>query len=108
MEVYQKSLKFNYQIFNATKEWPKIYQYSLADQLRKAVLSISLNLSEGSSRTKKEFKRFISIARGSVYECIPLVEHAYRRKLITRKRKYLWYNQLVIIAKMLSKLRSSL
>ena len=108
LKVYQNSVELAHQVFNKTNNWPGKFQFSLADQIRRASLSISLNIAEGSGKSKIEFKRFLSIARGSCYECIPLIELSYRQKLITLKDKEIWYNQLLSLSKMLSSLRSSL
>ena len=108
LNVYQQALEFSNQVFIYSNNWPSKYQFSLADQIRRASLSIPLNIAEGSSRSKIEFKRFLSISRGSCYECIPLIEILYKQKLITLKDKEIWYNQLLGLAKMLSSLRSSL
>ena len=108
LNVYQQSIEFTNQVFDKTKRWPTKYQFSLGEQLRRASLSIPLNIAEGSSRTKKEFKRFLSIARGSCFECIPLVDISWKQKLTSSKEKTIWYNQLLVLAKMLSSLRNSL
>lgn len=106
--IYQKAIDFALLIFNSTKKWPKEYQYNLIDQIRRASLSISLNIAEGSSRSKKDFKRFLKIARGSAYECIPLTEISFRLKLISTKEKEEWYNRSVELSKMISKLNTNL
>ncbi|OGM10992.1 hypothetical protein A2Z22_03950 [Candidatus Woesebacteria bacterium RBG_16_34_12] len=108
LEIYQKSLDFIEIIFTKTNKWPTIYLFNPTDQLKRAALSTALNIAEGSSRTRIEFKRFLSIARGSCFECIPLIEIAFREKLISTKTKEEWYNHCVSLAKMLSKLKSSL
>ena len=108
LEVYRKALGFADTIFQKTLLWPTKYQFNLTDQLRRAALSISLNIAEGSSRTKKEFKRFLCIARGSCFECVPLIEIAYKQKLLSTKERFEWYNHSVTLAKMISKLKSSL
>jgi len=108
LKVYQQALEFSNQIFLTSNNWPTKFQFSLADQIRRASLSIPLNIAEGSSRTKLEFKRFLSISRGSCFECIPLIEISFKQKLITLKEKETWYNQLLSLAKMLSSLRTSL
>ena len=108
LTVYQKALDFTNDVFVHTNNWPQKFQFSIADQIRRASLSIPLNIAEGSSKTKQEFKRFLSISRGSCNECIPLVEIAYKQKLISLKIKENWYNQLLYLAKMLSSLRRSI
>jgi four helix bundle protein len=108
LSVYQQSLDFANQVITKSNNWPTKYQFSLADQIRRASLSIPLNIAEGSSRSKIEFRRFLSIARGSCYECIPLVEISLEQQLITLKDKQIWYNQLLSLSKMLSSLRTAL
>ena len=55
----------------------------MTDQLNRAALSIATNLAEGNGRsTKPDRKNFFTIARGSVQECVPLLELARRRELL--------------------------
>lgn len=73
LRIYQESIDFVSTIYVLTKEWPTIYKYSLADQLQRAALSIPLNIAEGSGRTSNDFAHFITISRGSCYECIAIL-----------------------------------
>jgi four helix bundle protein len=106
--VYQKSLNFVNEIYTDTKSWPKDLAYSITDQLRRASLSIALNIAEGASRTKIEFKRFITISRSSCHECIPILEIAHKQGIINLNRKEEWRTEIISLSKMLSKLRSSI
>jgi len=47
---------------------------SLADQLRRAAISIPLNIAEGSGKFDREARRFYTIARGSALECAAIVD----------------------------------
>ncbi|MBI4067141.1 four helix bundle protein, partial [Candidatus Gottesmanbacteria bacterium] len=91
LRVYQKAIRFSETIYSLTKDWPSLYRYNLTNQLQRAALSISLNIAEGSSRGKKDFQHFLSIARGSCYECIPLITLAERLKILSPKNKELLY-----------------
>ena len=65
-----------------TRGFPRGY-FFLADQLNRAALSIAANIAEGNGRfTKPDGKNFFGIARGSVQECVPLLELAVRQKLL--------------------------
>ena len=82
LEVYQKAIDFADKITTTTEKLPRGF-YFLTDQLNRAALSISTNIAEGNGRfTKADRKNFFIIARGSVQECVPLLELAVRRKLI--------------------------
>jgi four helix bundle protein len=83
LQVYQKSVDFADSIAALTEKFPRGY-YFLVDQLNRAALSIATNLAEGNGRfTKPDRKHFFTIARGSVQECVPLLEIAMRRGFVT-------------------------
>lgn len=100
--VYQKAIDLADEICRRTQAWPQGFGF-LADQLNRASLSISANIAEGNGRfTKPDRRNFFGIARGSVQECVPLLELARRRELITAEDHQLLKANLEEIAKMLS------
>jgi four helix bundle protein len=53
-------------IYSVTAEFPRGEIYGLTSQMRRAAVSIASNIAEGSVRgTRKDFKQFVTIARGS-------------------------------------------
>ena len=108
LTVYQRSLALSTRIYTMSLKWPREHLFGITDQLRRAVLSIPLNISEGYSRTRKDFQHFLVIARGSCFECVPLIQLAEQVKLLTHDEAVLLYNELLEISLMLSGLRSSL
>lgn len=56
-------------VYKTTRTFPKEELYILVSQIRRAVISVLSNITEGASRiSKKEKKRFYEIARGSLVE----------------------------------------
>jgi len=108
LEVYKRALEFANLIFKITENWSRDYSFNLTDQLRRAALSVALNITEVSARSKAEFKRFLDIARGSCYECVPLIEIATRQNLISEAEREELYAELNEIAMMLNGLKRSL
>ncbi|MFN9725033.1 MAG: four helix bundle protein [Planctomyces sp.] len=81
--VYEKAVDFADQVCLRSENFARGYGF-FADQLNRASVSISANIAEGNGRfTQPDRKNFFGIARGSVHECVPLLEFARRRGLVT-------------------------
>jgi four helix bundle protein len=83
LDVYEKSIDFVNQVYLATKNYPKEEMFGLTNQFRRAAVSISLNIAEGSAKTKKDFNRFVDMARGSVFECVAILQISERLSYIS-------------------------
>jgi four helix bundle protein len=100
--VYQKAVDFADQVGVRAESFSRGYGF-LSDQLNRAALSIAANIAEGNGRfTKRERKHFFGIARGSVQECVPLLELAKRRNLVQSADHEVLKSELEEIARMLS------
>ncbi|BAI80376.1 small subunit ribosomal protein S23e [Deferribacter desulfuricans SSM1] len=78
MDVYKLSHDLTKRIYELQKKFPKEEIYGLVAQLRRSSSSIVANLIEGNYRfSKKEFKHFISISRGSCAELRYLIFLSY-------------------------------
>jgi len=83
LEVYQIVLDWVEQVEDLCKSIHGKISKTFIDQLSRASLSISLNISEGNGRWHKGDKRqFFWIARGPVFECVPIIQVLHRKKLI--------------------------
>jgi four helix bundle protein len=67
--IWQKSLSLIKEIYTEAEKLPKSEEYNLKHQLKKAVVSVALNIAEGKNRrTSKDFINFLNIAKGSLAE----------------------------------------
>lgn len=108
LEVYQKAVALADAVAALTESFPRGFGF-LADQVNRAALSIATNLAEGNGRfTKPDRKHFFMISRGSVHECIPLLEVARRRGLLNDAKYEALRGELETIAKMISGLINGL
>ncbi len=109
LEVWQLSIGFADSVYKTTDGFPSHELYGLTSQLRRASVSISSNIAEGSGRgSNKEFQRFIGIAYGSLMECVSQLEIARRRNYLTLEVCRDLNSLGERIARMLSRLRDSL
>ena len=69
LDVYKISRAFVKDCYSASKLLPPDERFNLIQQIRRAALSVHLNIAEGSSRkSEQERKRYYEIARGSIIE----------------------------------------
>ena len=102
LSVYKESLDFAATVSKLADTFPRGSFY-LSDQLNRAATSIVLNIAEGNGRyTRNDRNNFFYIARGSVHECVPLLELVCRKGLIEPENKNKLSDQLESIAKMIS------
>lgn len=67
--VWQKSMYMVTLIYRITKKFPEDEKFGLVSQLKRSAVSIPSNIAEGYGRHyKKDYSRFLQIARGSLYE----------------------------------------
>lgn len=108
LRVYQEALVFIDSIYNLTRRWPREELFGLSAQLARAAVSIALNIAEGTSRTKKDFRHFLDMSRGSIFECVAIITIALNRKYITQSEFDNLYGSCNKLARMISKLKTSI
>jgi len=81
LEVWKHSVDFTKDIYELTESFPKSEMFGIANQLRRASVSIVSNIAEGASRKSSvERKRFFEISRSSLVEIDSQIEIAKRLK----------------------------
>lgn len=108
LDVYNKAIDMVNDMYLLTRKFPKNEMFGLSSQLRRASVSIPSNISEGTARTKKDFCRFIDIARGSVFECVTLLIISLKQNYINEDEFCNVKNNLTDLSKMLSGLKRSI
>jgi len=101
LNVYQRAKELNKKILSFLKRNKHVDSY-IRDQLRRASISMVINIAEGSGKfSKADKKNFYTIARSSVYECVSLMEIIFEEKQIDTKTFQSFYKTLETISKML-------
>ena len=89
--------------------FPKHELYALANQIKRAVDSVSLNIVEGSTGlSNAEFKRFLQIANRSALEVVGCLYLAKRRNYIVQEKFQIFYIQIETLVRMIQALINSL
>ena len=66
LKVWQKAVDLSVLVYDFTGEFPRSELYGLSSQMRRASVSVASNIAEGSARgTKRDFRQFVKLARGS-------------------------------------------
>ena len=109
LRVYQTSRDLVKTIYSVLAAYPSNEQYALCDRLRRASVSVPSNIAEGMSRSSdKEKAHFIEISYGSLMEVLCQMEISKELNYVTEEQMKDIENQITIIAKQLSKLRTTL
>lgn len=108
LDVYKKAIDFVDDVYLLTKSFPEHEMFGLVSQLRRAAVSIPMNISEGSARSKKDFRHFIDMARGSIFECVTVLQISLKQRYLDQRKFITLKDKLTDLSKMLSGLKGSL
>jgi len=109
LDVWQKAIDFADLIYHEARRFPSEERFGLTNQLRRAAVSISSNIAEGSSRSSKnDFARFAEIAAGSVFEVVSQAFIARRQSFLGENQFRKIYADAEELSRMLRGLRRSL
>jgi four helix bundle protein len=87
LRVYKLAETLADEIWAIIADWPLFAKNTLGEQLVRAADSIGANIAEGSGRYYyKDNKRFVRIARGSLYETQHWLRRSQQRKLLTSEQ----------------------
>ena len=102
LEVWKESIELVKMIYDVTKSFPVSEKYGLTSQLRRASVSISSNLAEGTSRnTNKDKAHFITMSFSSTMEVLNQI-------LIAKELEFISEDNYIEIRKKISKITNML
>jgi four helix bundle protein len=109
LDVWQKAVDFADRVYAATRNFPDDERYGLTSQMRRASVSISSNIAEGSGRSSnKDFAHLIEISYSSVMEVVSQMQIAVRQRFMQENDRAILYMAAEEVARMLSGLKASL
>lgn len=110
LDVFKRAYALSLCIHRASLDFPKVEQFAMADQVRRASKSICANIAEGFARQRDssaEFRRFLTMAIGSAEEMQVWVRYCRDLGYVGERQSDEWRQEYKEIAKMLRGLRRS-
>jgi len=93
LEVWKEARELILLIYNITSKFPASERFGLVDQIRRAAVSVALNIAEGSTKgSDPDFRRYLKIAQGSINELVTAFYIALDQKFITTNNFDLTYD----------------
>ena len=105
LDVYKVTQLLALDCYKVTKQFPSDERFCMIQQMRRAAISVHLNLAEGCSRkSETERRRFFEISRGSVIEIDGCLDLAVNLKYVTLEELKAFGDSIVRTFQMLSKM----
>jgi four helix bundle protein len=109
LKVWQKSIALVTLVYQNIEELPQDEKYGLSSQMKRCANSIPSNIAEGAGRTsKKEFKYFLSVSKGSLNELQTQLIVSQKLNFLSLEKLTSLEEKIEEIGKMLSGLMKSL
>ena len=108
-EVWHRAVDIANRVYSDTRTFPTEERFGLTSQMRRASVSISSNIAEGSSRSSdKDFAHFVEIGYGSLMEVISQSHIAHHQSFLAEAALSTLYKEGEELARMLSGLKGKL
>ncbi len=109
LDVWHKAIEFADMVYSVTRAFPQDEGFGLTNQMRRAAVSVSSNIAEGTSRiSRNDFVRFVEIATGSLFEVVSQSFVSQRQGFLSDADFQQLYSAAEEQGKMMSGLRRSL
>ena len=104
LEVFRRAYQVSLEMHKESLGFPKIEQFAMADQIRRASKSICANIAEGFSKQRRssaEYRRYLLMAIGSADEMRVWIRYCLDLNYIDQATSMRWRDEYIAIAKML-------
>ncbi len=104
LDVFKRAYRVSLAVHRESLKFPKIEQYALGDQIRRASKSVCANIAEGFGKQRQspaEFKRYLLMAMGSADEMRVWCRYCYDLGYVDEDTWRNWRDDYHEIAKML-------
>lgn len=109
LNIWKDTMQLSKAVYVLTSNFPNAERYGLISQINRASISVPSNIAEGSSRSSnKEFKHFLSIALGSLFELETQVVLSQELNFIENEGCENLISKIVQLQKMISTFRKTL
>lgn len=109
LDIWKSAGGYGSTLYDVAETFPKNEMFAMGDQLRRAALSISNNIAEGSgSASNKDFINFLNIAIKSAFETVSILYMAKKRGYITLAQRQKLYAQAEILVKKIQAFKKTL
>lgn len=93
LEIWRLSTSYGNKLYKLSFRFPSEEKFALADQFRRAAVSISNNIAEGSGGTNKDFANFLNMAIKSTLETANILHFAKEQNYISEKVRLSLYQE---------------
>ena len=108
LEVWQEARKINQVIYRLTRKFPREELFAMTSQIRRASISVSSNIAEGSGRNSdKDFAHFLEQAYGSLMEVASIFYLAFDEGYVKESDLEPLFDELERLAKRTASLNRS-
>jgi four helix bundle protein len=109
LDVWQRAISFADSIYTVTRPFPSDERFGLTNQMRRAAVSVSSNIAEGSGRASDvDFARFLEFSYSSLMEVVSQSTVAKRQQFLQHTAFDRIYRESEELSRMLSGLRATL
>ena len=109
LDVWQRANELADLVYKVTRTFPDDERFGLSNQMRRAAVSVSSNIAEGSARSSRnDNARFLEIATGSLFEVVAQSFISRRQGFLNEPDFKTLYTTADELGRMLSGLRRSL